>query len=635
MIVYQATRAEFTRDVLTNRIEATIGSAFKARLGHRTSPSEIASWRNSMRYMSDALQLADTPDDAGVAIEYRVPLTSKRVDFILTGTDEHDRDTAVIVELKQWSKAEATEKDAIVRTWLGKGNQEVPHPSYQAWTYASLIHDYNVAVQEGDIQVVACAYLHNLESGDALNDARYAEHTARAPTFIRPDAQRLADFLHKHVRRGDRNRLMYRIDNGRLRPSKSLADELVSLMQGNREFLLIDDQKLVYEMALALFDNSIEEGRRQVLIVRGGPGTGKTVLAVNLLVELTRRDRLAQYVSRNAAPRAVYASKLKGTMTKTRIDNLFKGSGGYVNAAPGGIDGLIVDEAHRLNEKSGLYGNLGENQIDELVQASRFSVFFVDDAQRVTLKDIGESGEIARRAAALGAVVHEQTLASQFRCDGSDGYLAWLDDVLQLRKTANDVLATNEYEFVVHDSPNALRDRIRMLNLPKNRARMVAGYCWDWKGKKDPAIADIVYPSDDFAARWNLDRDGSLWILQPDSVEEVGCIHTCQGLEVDHVGVLIGPDLLVRDGRVVTDGLARSSQDRSIRGFKTWLKSDPNGARAAVDVVIRNTYRTLMSRGLKSCSVYSADTETREWFRARSTTESWAPIDMAAETPPV
>jgi len=293
MIVYQATRAEFTRDVLTNRIEATIGSAFKARLGHRTSPSEIASWRNSMRYMSDALQLADTPGDAGVAIEYRVPLTSRRVDFILTGTDEHDRDTAVIVELKQWSEAEATEKDAIVRTWLGKGHREVPHPSYQAWTYASLIHDYNVAVQEGGIQVVACAYLHNLESGDALNDARYAEHTARAPTFIRPDAQRLAAFLRKHVRRGDHDRLMYRIDNGRLRPSKSLADELVSLTQGNREFLLIDDQKLVYETALALFDRSIEEGRRQVLIVRGGPGTGKTVVAVNLLVELTRRERLA------------------------------------------------------------------------------------------------------------------------------------------------------------------------------------------------------------------------------------------------------------------------------------------------------------------------------------------------------
>ncbi len=584
-----------------------------------------------MQYMNAALQLADTPSDAGVAIEYRVPLTSKRVDFILTGTNEHGEDTAVIVELKQWSKAELTDKDAIVRTWLGKGHQEVTHPSYQAWTYASLINDYNVAVQDGDIKLVACAYLHNMVSGDAINDDRYRQHIDRAPTFIRPDAKRLAAFLKQHVRRGDRNRLMYRIDNGRLRPSKSLSDELVSLMQGNREFLLIDDQKLVYETALTLFDACVDDGRRRVLIVRGGPGTGKTVVAINLLVELTRRERLVQYVSRNAAPRAVYAAKLKGTMTKTRIDNLFKGSGGYVNAAPSGMDALIVDEAHRLNEKSGLYGNLGENQIDELISAARFSVFFVDDAQRVTLKDIGESAEIRRRATALKSVVTEQDLASQFRCDGSDGYLAWLDDVLQLRETANDELSPSDYEFVVHDSPNELRDRIRALNVAKNRARMVAGYCWDWKGKKDPEIADIVYPAHNFEARWNLDRDGSLWIMQPDSVEEIGCIHTCQGLEVDHVGVLIGPDLLLRNGQVMTDGLARSSQDRSIRGYKTWLKMDPKSAKAAVDQVIRNTYRTLMSRGLKSCSVYSDDAETREWFRDRAASGSEPMFDLAAE----
>ena len=618
MIVYEQTHDGFARDVVTNRIADAIEGAFVHRLGIRTSPAEIASWRNSMQFMKNALELARTPDDARVAIEYRVPLTAKRVDFILTGADEQGRDTAVIVELKQWSEVERTDKDAIVRTWLGKGVRETTHPSYQAWTYAALIRDYNVAVQEGEVHLAPCAYLHNCADGTAINDPAYAEHLERAPAFLKEDAEKLAEFLTKHVRRGDRTKLMYRIDTGRLRPSKSLADELASLMTGNPSFHLVDDQKIVYESALQLAEAALSDGERRVLLVRGGPGTGKTVVAVNLLVELTRRSRVVQYVSRNAAPRAVYAAKLKGTMTKSRIDNLFKGSGGYVDVAPKTLDVLVVDEAHRLNEKSGLYRNLGENQVLETMRAGAASVFFVDDDQRVTLKDIGDSGEIRRNAALLGAKVHELELASQFRCNGSDGYLAWLDDVLQIRTTANTDLEGSGYEFLVHESPNALRDRILALNVPGNKARMVAGYCWDWKGKKDPEIEDVTYPEHDFSARWNLDTDGSLWIMQPNSVHEIGCIHTCQGLEVEHVGVFVGADLLVRDGTIVTDATARSGQDSSIRGYKTWAKKDPGAAATAADRVIKNTYRTLMSRGLKSCSIYSGDAATREWFDARA-----------------
>jgi len=618
VIIYNSTREAFSRDVLTNRIGDKVLAAFESRLGHRTSPGEIASWQNSLQFMNGVLMLGDVPADAGVAIEYRVPLTSRRVDFILTGADDDERDTAVIVELKQWSKVATTDKDAIVRTWLGGAERETPHPSYQAWTYAALIRDYNAAVQGGDIRLVPCAYLHNCDDDAAINDPSYVEHLDRAPSFLKRDAERLAQFLSRHVRKGDRNRLLYRIDNGRLRPSKNLADELVSLMHGNREFELIDEQKVVYESALALSDVARTNERRQVLIVRGGPGTGKSVVAINLLVELTRRGRVAQYVSRNAAPRAVYAAKLAGSMKKGRVGNLFRGSGAYLDATPKGIDALVVDEAHRLTEKSGLYGNLGENQAREIVFAAEFSVFFVDDDQRVTLKDIGESGEIRRQADDLGADVHELELASQFRCNGSDGYLAWLDDVLQIRETAHPSLEGVDYRFEIFNSPNELRARVLAENVARNKARMVAGYCWDWKGKKEPEIEDVVYPEHDFAARWNLDTDGSLWIMQPDSVHEVGCIHTCQGLEVEYVGVLVGPDFVVRDGHVVTDALARAGRDSSVRGYRKWAKSDPDAARAAADRVIKNTYRTLMSRGSRGCFVFSDDAETAAWFRSRA-----------------
>ena len=629
MIVYSETREQFTRDVFSNRIEDRILAAVESRLGHGTSAAELRSWKNSMQYMNNVLVGGDIPGDAGVAIEYQVPLTSKRVDFILSGTDGDRRDSAVIVELKQWSEVEETGKDAIVRTFLGGARREVTHPSYQAWTYAALIRDFNVEVQDGGISLHPCAYLHNCYDAATLRSPFYQEHLAQAPVFLRDDAQRLRDFLKRHVRHGDRSRILYRIEHGRLRPSKNLADHLASLLQGNREFEMIDDQKVVYETALELADRAMA-GSKEVLLVEGGPGTGKSVVAVNLLVELTRRGRVAQYVSRNAAPRAVYESKLAGTLRKTHITNLFRGSGAYVGAAPDSIDCLVVDEAHRLNEKSGFYQNQGSNQVQEIIQTARLAVFFLDQDQRVTLRDIGDRDVIRRWSDAAGASLTQLKLESQFRCNGSDGYLSWINNTLQIEDTANRDLTGIDYDFQVFDSPNEMRQRIVELNRESNKARMVAGYCWDWKGKGDPTIRDVVIPEHDFAMRWNLDDDGSLWIVAEDSVSEIGCIHTCQGLELDYVGVVVGEDLIIRDGSIVTDAAKRARQDHSVRGYKKMLKESPDAARALADRIIKNTYRTLMTRGQKGCYVFCVDGETNEYLRRCSERPYGAGV---AETP--
>jgi len=615
MIVYSASRAKFTEDVYSNQIEKAILDAFEFQLGRSTSASEIESWKNSMRYMNDVLVSGGIPEEAGVAIEYQVPLTSKRVDFILSGADENHRDTVVIVELKQWSEVSATQKDAIVQTYIGRGLREVTHPSYQAWTYAALIRDFNVEVQEGEIALHPCAYLHNCLDPSEIKSPFYDEHIAQAPLFIRDDVGLLRDFLKQHVRYGDKSQILYRIEHGKLRPSKNLADHLVSLLQGNREFEMIDDQKVVYETALDLAHRA-KDGDKEVLLVEGGPGTGKSVVAINLLVELTRHRHVAHYVSRNAAPRAVYESKLTGTFSKTHITNLFKGSGSYVDTAPDALDCLIVDEAHRLNEKSGIFQNLGENQVKEIIRAARLAIFFLDQDQRVTLKDIGDRQEIRHWATQAGANLTELKLESQFRCNGSDGYLSWANHALQIGETANPTLRGIDYDFRVFDSPNELRKRIVEFNQESNKARMVAGYCWDWKGKKNPEITDVVIPEHGFAMRWNLDKDGSLWIVSPESVSEIGCIHTCQGLELDYVGVVIGEDLVVRNGRIVTDAAKRSSQDRSVHGYKKMLRNDPRSARNLADRIIKNTYRTLMTRGQKGCYLFCVDEETNEYFKS-------------------
>jgi DUF2075 family protein len=278
----------------------------------------------------------------------------------------------------------------------------------------------------------------------------------------------------------------------------------------------------------------------------------------------------------------------------------------------------LVDEAHRLTEKGGLYGNLGTNQIAEIMNCARVAVFFIDEDQKVTWRDIGDVAEIERWALAAGASIHQMDLVAQFRCAGSDEYLQWLDSLLGITEEDCTDLTYSNYDFRVEDSPSKLRDEIVEQNRSNNRSRLVAGYCWNWISKRDPQEYDIVIPGSDFAMKWNLAHDGSTWIIAPHSVNEVGCIHTCQGLECDFIGVIIGPDLLYRDGKLITDPFARARTDQSLKGFKKAYLVDPEGALARADILIRNTYRTLMSRGMNGCYVFSTDPETQAYLQRLS-----------------
>ena len=619
MIVYQSTKQQFIEDVDLNQIVERIYNEYIPRFGH-TTESQIRAWRNSMQYVRGVLSTDKIPADAGVAIEYNIQPTSKRIDFLLSGIDEHGKMAAIIIELKQWDSCKAVrDEDGIVETYIGGGDRKVAHPSYQAMSYKHLIQDYNETVQKAPIHLFPCAFLHNYDivSEDPIVDLQYARYISEAPVFGKNDVEKFREFIAKHIVAGDSGKTILEIEHGRIRPSKMLQESIVNMLRGKKEFILIDTQKTVYEQAKRIARKVKVDNKKHVLIVKGGPGTGKTVLAINLLADLLNEDMSAFYVTKNQAPRAVFKQKLKdGGFKNVFIDTLFQGSGNFVDSGANSIDCLIVDESHRLNEKSGMFSNKGENQTKEIINTAKFSIFFIDEAQRVTLKDKGTIADIRKFAAEYGAEVEEAELDSQFRCNGSDGYLAWLDNLLEIRETANANSLEYDYDFRVFDSPSELFTAITNRNT-NNKARLVAGYCWDWikDGQNDTEVMDITIPEYSFAKSWNLGNT-STWAIDPESIEQIGCIHTCQGLEFDYVGVIIGDDMRYENGRIITDATKRAKTDSSLKGLKKLTEEDPAEAEKVADKIIKNTYRTLMTRGMKGCYVFCTDAALAEYLKA-------------------
>lgn len=610
MLIYEGTKDNFLSSVEQDTIAVEIENNIYERMHRHTAKNEFRAWENSMEYMYKVLNDQDIPSDAGIAIEYNIPQTSKRVDFLISGYGKKEEANVVLIELKQWDELEAIPgRDGLVQTYTGNAVRQVVHPSYQAWSYAMLISDYNASVQEGMVSIFPCAYLHNYRrhNQDPLDAEQYEIYLEDAPAFTRGEVTKLRNFIKKSIRIGDNKELIYKIDSGRIKPSKSLQDSIAKMLKGNREFIMLDEQKVVYEEILNESRQSVKDDKKRVVIVTGGPGTGKSVVAVNLLAELTKEDQFCQYVSKNSAPRNVYRKKLKGSIRKSSVDNMFKGSGIYTETDNNMIDTILVDEAHRLNEKSGMFHNMGENQIKEIIHAAKCSVFFIDESQRVTLQDIGRVNEIRKWAEKEKAQVTEMELVSQFRCNGSDGYLAWLDHTLEIRDTANFDMEDIDYDIRILDSPAKMQELIIERNRTShNRARILAGYCWNWKkeGVNDPSVHDIIIG--DFEISWNL-KNTTTFAIDEDSIHEAGCIHTSQGLEFDYVGVIIGDDMRYENGMVVTDFTKRARTDQSLKGIKKLYKENPELANKEADEIIKNTYRTLMTRGMKGCYVYCTD----------------------------
>ena len=616
MIIYSATKAEFNNDVIMNSISDKILSKLLENNIHGGQDAEYRAWQNSLNFMKNVLDDKDFDDDIRVAIEYQIPRTSKRVDFIIAGADSNDKSNVIIVELKQWEKVEKIDDEMLhsVKAFTGGANRMVSHPSYQAYSYAVFIRNSSEQVQDEDINIVPCAYLHNYDEKyvSELNDEIYKVWYDEAPFFIKNQVLDLRNFIKKFInKKSNDGSLLYKIDNGRIKPSKSLQDCLVSLMKGNKEFMLLDEQAVVYDMCIKTMNQCLKDLKKRTIIIQGGPGTGKSVLAINLLKQYITKGLNASYVTKNSAPREAYLKLLSKSDLKKEVNikQLFRSPFGLCKTPSNFYDCLIVDEAHRLVKQ--MYGDFqGQNQIKECINASLLTIFLIDENQKITTKDIGSIDEINYWANELNSRVimnEETTLVSQFRCNGSDMYIQLLNNILQMSESVDIDTSDLNFDIKVFDDPNELRDELRNKNEINNKARMVAGYCYDWDVKNGRGEYDI-YLENDFKAKWNLEND-KIWAINPLSFEEVGCIHTAQGLEFDYVGVFIGKDLRYDSlkNEIIIDKSKISKDDKS-----SGIKSCGEGLARQL---IKNTYKTLLTRGQKGCYIYCEDRELSKYIK--------------------
>lgn len=611
MLAYNKTYENFCYDINSGKIVSQIQDA----LNRDFSESEKKSFKVSLGYVKNALSNVDIPSAAQIGLELTVPLTNKRIDFIIAGEDDLGKSNVVIVELKQWEKVKHTDMSDIVLL----GPEQRVHPSWQAFSYGTTLSNFNEFVEENPVNIYSCSFLHDYRNQyeDEIKNEVYSEGLAKSPAFIEDEWIDFAKFIGSKIKRESKLNLLYELSNGRIRPSRFLVDCLSDSLNCNDKIELIDQQRIAFsnikrEIALALKNNN----KRKVIIVKGGAGTGKSLIALHLLGELHRQGKTAFYVAKSSYIKEAYYKMLTRKIPDYNVlRTLFRGSGDFHKENMNmdkQFDCLIVDEAHRLTEKTKVsFMFYGENQIREIIHASKVSVFFIDETQQIDIKDFGTVENIKFAAAAENADVIEDdkyVLKSQFRCNGSDEYINWVEGTLYNKKIGP-MTQVMDYDIRLFDDLVELQNAIRQKNDEhKNPSRMLSGDVFPWLSMKDSSAIDINIG--DFHAQWNRSKS---FAVDPASIDEVGCIHTSQGMEFEYVGLIIGDDLIYRNGRIETD---YTRHPEGSGEFKRPHRRRPLPEDAQIiDRIIRNTYKVLFTRGQRGLYLYVMDDALRDHLR--------------------
>jgi uncharacterized protein len=618
MRLFAGTSQQFIQDSIQNQISEKLRFAFINYFRHNPSPSEIQSWRNSLRAISQVFQYANFYDQ-GIILEYQLPLNSKRLDCLICGRDVDAKDNAVIIELKQWAECEEGFGEKVI-TWLG-GKREVLHPSVQVGQYKMLLEDNQSAFYEDDdpIKLNACTYLHNyyINPDDVLLSEKFSNVLANYPLFSADDVEKLKDFLINKVNKGNGIDVLRRIEESKFRPSKKLMDHISGVIDGKSEYVLLDEQLIVYEKVMACAKQGFHDKQKTVIIVKGGPGTGKSVIAMNLLGGLLQEKYNAHYVTGSKAFTQTLRKKIGN-----RGSIQFKYFNSYVDAQDNEVDVLIADESHRLrptstNRFTPKNKRTNFSQIEELIKAAKVCVFFIDDYQIVRPNEIGSAEYIKENASQKNCKVFEYKLETQFRCAGSESFVNWINNTLEIEKTP-DILwnKPKEFDFKIFETPLELENAIRQKVNVGNTGRITAGFCWKWSNPNNDGTLTNDVVIGDYKRPWNAKSDNAilspeipkaeLWADDPKGLNQIGCVYTAMGFEFDYEGIIFGNDLKYDFDRQEWIGHPENSEDTVVKRSKEKFVTS-----------VKNTYRVLFSRGMKGCYVYFMDKDTERFFKSR------------------
>jgi uncharacterized protein len=618
MRLYAGLSRHFIQDTVHNQIAEKLKDAFVRYYRYPPSPAEIQSWRNSLRAVSQVLSNSDL-NDLGIVLEYQLPLTSKRLDCIVCGNSERGEQNAVIVELKQWDKCAPAFGENLVTTWVGGAEREILHPSVQVRQYQLYLEDTHTAFQDNGIRLSSCAYLHNYcyEKDDPIFSDSFKDVLSVAPVFTADDVEAISTYLTERVGGGSGLDLLQDIERGKYRPTKKLMDHVGGIIKGNSEYILLDEQLVVYEKVRACAKRGFHDRKKTVLVVKGGPGTGKSVIAINLMSDLLLGGYNAHYATGSRA----FTETLR-KIIGSRGSAQFKYFNSYGEANLNDIDVLICDEAHRIRATSASRftprtKRSAKAQIQEVIDAAKVSVFFIDDRQIVRPNEIGSVDYINQIAAANGCQLFEYQLEAQFRCAGSDAFVGWVNNTLGLERTANVIWSDNDaFEVRIFDTPTALEAAIREKHSDGCKARVTAGFCWKWSDPKPDGTLRNDVEIGDYTRPWDARPDAkrlapgipkaSLWAHDPNGINQIGCVYTAQGFEFDYVGVIWGPDLRYDFEKQSWEGHRESSADSEVKKSKTKFAE-----------LVKNVYRVLLTRGMKGCYIYFMDKDTERFVRSR------------------
>lgn len=649
-VLYNEPQSVFIRDVERNFVSQKMRHTAELA-GIHSAENEIASWENNAPHIARLLTQCGAKDNY-VTFEFLVPFSRKRIDCMIYGMGEDNSENVIHIELKQWSnktvgvadsEGNFTADDAAnrqpddvifnVEAFTGHANRIVAHPSQQVKGYQGYLSNFIEVFSNHEVSLTGLAYCYNYSkkaNPSYLYDAKYATLLSQYPTYAKDQFDELTAKLTGLLKKGEGLSIFNKVIQSPIRPSKKLLNEVSTMVENGdtSTFALIDDQLVARNMILDKIRPYINNGefKKSVIIVNGGPGTGKTVIALHILAELAKQTNNGKGLNVQYATKS--ASLLNGVKSKirpaTRI--LFQNVTSYVPAVTeeNAVDVLLIDEAHRIGRTSNSQytpaaRRTNLSQIDTIIRATKVCVFFIDEKQAIRGAEIGNANMIREAAAKYGANVEECTLTSQFRCNGSDNYMDWIEQVLYNRPVTSK-FDLSDFNLQILDSPQEMYNRlVEQDNVPGQTARIMAGFCWKWSDKLDEngdLIKDVEIG--DFKMPWETHRNFTKtprgyvkwyeWAYKPEGIKQVGCIYTAQGFEFDYAGVIIGPDLIYNPASHKIETVKSATRD-------PMLRTAPNEATMTYDDYVRNIYRVLLSRGMKGCFIYICDENLRNYMK--------------------